>query len=67
MLSMLAHIQWLLLAAMAVAQLAVAYDLVQDYSGPGFFNGWDFYGAYDNLTLGEHIIPGAVKRIYKVD
>ncbi|KAF5380159.1 hypothetical protein D9615_006142 [Tricholomella constricta] len=29
------------------------YELVRDYSGLSFFNGWDFYGAYDNLTLGD--------------
>lgn len=29
-----------------------AYDLVRDYSGSSFFNGWDFYGSWDNLTLG---------------
>ncbi|KAI9511857.1 concanavalin A-like lectin/glucanase domain-containing protein [Russula earlei] len=30
-----------------------SYDLVRDYSGPSFFNGWDFYGSWDNLTLGD--------------
>ncbi|KAL0958359.1 hypothetical protein HGRIS_000501 [Hohenbuehelia grisea] len=29
------------------------YDLVRDYSGNSFFDGWDFYGHYDNLTLGD--------------
>ena len=29
-----------------------AYNLVKEYSGQNFFNGWDFYGNYDNLTSG---------------
>ncbi|EPQ53437.1 hypothetical protein GLOTRDRAFT_116915 [Gloeophyllum trabeum ATCC 11539] len=32
---------------------ASAYDLVHDYSGESFFDGWDFYGSWDNLTLGD--------------
>jgi len=28
------------------------YDLVRDYSGLTFFDEWDFYGSWDNLTLG---------------
>lgn len=28
------------------------YDLVRDYSGTTFFDRWDFYGSWDNLTLG---------------
>lgn len=30
-----------------------AYDIVQDYSGSSFFDKWDFYGNWDNLTLGD--------------
>ena len=30
----------------------VSYDLVRDYSGSTFFDRWDFYGSWDNLTLG---------------
>lgn len=26
------------------------YDLVQAWEGQSFFDGWDFYGSYDNLT-----------------
>ncbi|KAG5349932.1 hypothetical protein C0989_001216, partial [Termitomyces sp. Mn162] len=33
--------------------LFAGYDLVKDYSGQPFFDEWDFYGAYDNLTLGD--------------
>jgi len=30
-----------------------AYNLVADYSGSTFFDKWDFYGMYDNLTNGK--------------
>jgi hypothetical protein len=30
-----------------------SYDLVQEYGGSSFFDGWDFYGSWDNLTLGK--------------
>jgi len=33
-----------------------AYDLVRDYSGQNFFEGWDFYGYWDNLTLGMRMM-----------
>lgn len=29
------------------------FDLVKDYSGSSFFDEWDFYGSWDNLTLGS--------------
>jgi hypothetical protein len=32
---------------------STSYDLVRDYSGTTFFDRWDFYGSWDNLTLGE--------------
>ncbi|OSD08169.1 glycoside hydrolase family 16 protein [Trametes coccinea BRFM310] len=32
---------------------AMGYDLVRDYSGQNFFDGWDFYGSWDNLTLSQ--------------
>lgn len=28
------------------------YNIVDDFSGLTFFDNWDFYGNYDNLTLG---------------
>lgn len=34
---------------------AASYDMVRDYSGLDFFSRWDFYGSYDNLTLGESV------------
>lgn len=32
---------------------SLAFDVLRDYSGQNFFNGWDFYGYWDNLTLGD--------------
>jgi hypothetical protein len=31
---------------------STSYDLVREYSGPTFFDRWDFFGSWDNLTLG---------------
>ncbi|KIM56725.1 glycoside hydrolase family 16 protein [Scleroderma citrinum Foug A] len=31
----------------------LGYNIIRDYSGSTFFDGWDFYGAPDNLTLGN--------------
>ncbi|KAF9051587.1 hypothetical protein BJ165DRAFT_899491 [Panaeolus papilionaceus] len=42
---------WLALFTTVVS--AEKYDLIRDYSGSTFFNGWDFYGAPDNLTNGD--------------
>jgi hypothetical protein len=36
-------------------QSAWALNLVADYSGSTFFNNWNFYGKYDNLTSGDVI------------
>ena len=36
-----------------------SYDLVRDYSGLTFFDRWEFYGSWDNLTLGV-LIPSSV-------
>ncbi|KAL5498488.1 hypothetical protein ACEPAH_1841 [Sanghuangporus vaninii] len=30
-----------------------AYELVREYAGSTFFDRWDFYGFWDNLTLGD--------------
>ncbi|OJA18491.1 hypothetical protein AZE42_08011 [Rhizopogon vesiculosus] len=32
-----------------------SYSLVREYSGQSFFNRWNFYGGYDNLTQGNAI------------
>ena len=33
-----------------VPDAQAAYNLVQAWQGQSFFDGWDFYGSYDNLT-----------------
>ncbi|KAH8829483.1 glycoside hydrolase family 16 protein [Flagelloscypha sp. PMI_526] len=33
--------------------IAVQYNLVKDYSGKTFFDDWNFYNNYDNLTNGD--------------
>ncbi|GAA5988954.1 hypothetical protein JCM5350_007495 [Sporobolomyces pararoseus] len=38
---------------LAALPAQAAYDIVKDYSGSTFFDGWDFYGHYDNLTNGD--------------
>ncbi|KAL1756077.1 glycoside hydrolase family 16 protein [Schizophyllum commune] len=38
---------------------ATSYDLVKEYSGESFFDGWSFYGNYDNLTNGDAIFLSA--------
>lgn len=35
--------------------ITFGYDMVRDYSGNTFFQGWDFYGSWDNLTLGRYV------------
>lgn len=46
-----------LLVASALPATTNAFDLVRDYSGTNFFQGWDFYGSWDNLTLGACSSP----------
>lgn len=41
-----------LLALAPAVAFATNLTLVADYSGNGFFDGWDFYGNFDNLTNG---------------
>ncbi|KAI0777301.1 concanavalin A-like lectin/glucanase domain-containing protein [Trametes elegans] len=42
-----------LASAMSMATSSAAYSLARDYSGKTFFDGWDFYGSWDNLTLSQ--------------
>ena len=48
------HIAFPLTAALLTSASGVSatYSLVKEYSGSTFFDGWDFYGNYDNLTNG---------------
>jgi len=64
-----------------VPRVHAAYDLVRAWEGQTFFDGWDFYGYYDNLTNGDAIwvnesvattdrlayVDGNGKAILKVD
>ncbi|TFY64597.1 hypothetical protein EVJ58_g2524 [Rhodofomes roseus] len=38
---------------LSLASAALGYELIHDYSGNTFFDGWDYYGKWDNLTLGN--------------
>ncbi|PAV20464.1 glycoside hydrolase family 16 [Pyrrhoderma noxium] len=40
-------------AALSVLRICSAYDIVREYSGSSFFDRWDFYGSWDNLTNGD--------------
>ncbi|KAI0827077.1 concanavalin A-like lectin/glucanase domain-containing protein [Trametes gibbosa] len=42
-----------LATSLAMVGSSMGYDLVRDYSGKNFFDGWDFYGFWDNLTLSQ--------------
>lgn len=39
--------------ALAALQTCSAYDMLREYAGSSFFDAWDFYGYWDNLTLGK--------------
>jgi len=44
---------------LSLSSVVLGYDLVRDYSGANFFDDkqgnplWNFYGSWDNLTLGD--------------
>ncbi|GAA5921226.1 hypothetical protein JCM1841_001643 [Sporobolomyces salmonicolor] len=40
-------------AVLLAAGARAEYSLVKDYSGDSFFNGWSYYGSWDNLTNGD--------------
>jgi len=43
----------IVLAAAVLSQVPgvhAAYNLVRAWEGQTFFDGWEFYGSYDNLT-----------------
>lgn len=50
---MLVYQYVLCLLMLSLTGTAVGFELLHDYSGETFFSGWDFYGYWDNLTLGE--------------
>lgn len=52
-LSVLAYmLSTILLCLASLLSSSTSYDLVRDYSGTTFFDRWDFYGNWDDLTLG---------------
>ncbi|GAA5841387.1 hypothetical protein JCM11251_006174 [Rhodosporidiobolus azoricus] len=42
-----------ILLLVAAPGTEAAYSLTKDYSGERFFDGWSYYGHYDNLTNGD--------------
>lgn len=42
----------IILLCHALVALAGTFSLVKEYSGSGFFDDWDYYGAYDASTYG---------------
>ena len=50
--SLFVHPVLLLLLLFPIAN-AATFNLLDDFSGETFFEKWDFYGTYDNLTLGS--------------
>jgi hypothetical protein len=45
----------ILLSFALLLHTCAAYDFVRDYRGISFFDRWDFYGGWDNLTGGEFV------------
>ncbi|KZT68901.1 glycoside hydrolase family 16 protein [Daedalea quercina L-15889] len=43
----------LFVTLISLAGAALGFELIHDYSGDHFFQGWDYYGKWDNLTLGN--------------
>ncbi|KAH9971041.1 glycoside hydrolase family 16 protein [Lactifluus volemus] len=43
----------LFLHLLSLFSCSISYDPVREYSGSTFFDRWDFYGSWDNLTLGD--------------
>ncbi|KAL0578182.1 hypothetical protein V5O48_003813 [Marasmius crinis-equi] len=49
----------LYLGSALCASAGTTYKMVQEYEGQTFFDGWDFYGNFDNLTHGDAIFVSA--------
>jgi hypothetical protein len=59
---MLSHVMASLALCALCALQTAAYDIVREYSGSTFFDRWDFYGSWDNLTLGA--LPSKASLVY---
>jgi hypothetical protein len=46
---------YLLPYTLSLLPYSTSYDLVREYSGLTFFDRWEFYGSWDNLTHGAII------------
>jgi hypothetical protein len=62
---------WHLIVTIVIGYLHIpflhAYELVEDFSGTTFFDKWDFFGHWDNLTLGKcsySLSPNVCHNIY---
>lgn len=58
--------QFAALAFLAGLPTGWSFNLVKDYSGQTFFQGWDFYGYWDNLTNGSfffHLPPAFCRKV----
>ncbi|KAI0047741.1 glycoside hydrolase family 16 protein [Auriscalpium vulgare] len=44
---------YLLVYLVTVLPFGTSYDVIREYYGSTFFDRWEFYGSWDNLTLGD--------------
>ncbi|KAI0030796.1 concanavalin A-like lectin/glucanase domain-containing protein [Vararia minispora EC-137] len=56
-----------LVYALQVVVVSAQYRLVREYSGPSFFDNWNYYGSYDNLTNGDVMYTAVNGRLTYVD
>ena len=48
------NLSWFCLSILAIISHVNAYEFLREYSGLSFFDKWDFYGSWDNLTNGAY-------------
>ncbi|KAG7444204.1 glycoside hydrolase family 16 protein [Guyanagaster necrorhizus] len=60
-----------LLVALSVVACELAagttYEMIKEYAGSGFFDDWDYYDNYDNLTNGDAIFVGSGSDLTYID
>jgi len=47
-------VPWALTLSFILYWSVAGYQIIRDYSGDTFFNGWEFYGFIDNLSWGVY-------------